>query len=109
MRRDDVLLGEDLDKVPDPAGWEEDREERLRRELRAKRRQGNRERLVHRAMSSELTPRQRQCVELYYFGGMRQAQIARQLGIGKSSVCRHLQKGRVRLERVLRWAGADRD
>lgn len=55
-------------------------------------------------LERELTPRQRACVELYYFRGMTQEQVARRLGVGKPAVCRHLQKARARLGTVIRYS-----
>lgn len=56
------------------------------------------------AMEQELTPRQRQCVELCILRGMTQAEAGRLLGVGKSTVCRHLQKGLRALKRAARYA-----
>jgi len=41
-----------------------------------------------------LSGRQGQCVELYYFGGLTQDQIAERLGIGQDVVSRHLAAAR---------------
>lgn len=70
---------------------------------------GNGERLaatkaaLRQAMERELTERQRECVRLYYFEGLTEEECAKALGVGKSTVCRHLQKARQRLEHVLRY------
>lgn len=61
-------------------------------------------RLLQTAIAQELTPRQRQCVELYYFRQLTMEETGRQLGIGKATVCRHLQKSRDRLARALSYA-----
>lgn len=61
-------------------------------------------RLLHLAMEQELTPRQRQCVEMYFFNRLTMEEIGRQLGIGKATVCRHLQKSKRRLGRALGYA-----
>ena len=50
-------------------------------------------RLLRLAVRQELTPRQRQCVELYFFQGMTMA-----------TVCRHLQKSKKRLGRALSYS-----
>lgn len=60
--------------------------------------------LVRMAVERELTERQRQCVELYYFQGMTMERTARELGLNKATVCRHLQKARGRVQRVLGYA-----
>ena len=65
--------------------------ERLRRNLRAAREQ-------------ELTPRQRQMLELYYDQGMSIPQIAGELSLNRSSVSRTLRRARDRLYRCLRYA-----
>lgn len=56
------------------------------------------------ALKHELTDRQRECVTLYYYNGMTEQQTAEELGITKSTVCRHLQKAKRRLYRVVRYA-----
>ena len=61
-------------------------------------------RVLGRAMERELTGRQLECIRLYYFEGYKQEEIARLLGVGKPTVCRHLKKARERLERVLSYA-----
>lgn len=43
---------------------------------------------------NDLPPRQRQCVELYYFDGYTQEQIAGRLGIDRTTVTRHLRAAR---------------
>lgn len=68
-------------------------------------RAGQARRALRAAIEGELTPRQRECVELYFFQGLTMEQAARRLGIGKGTVCRHLQKARRRLGRVLGYAG----
>ena len=65
--------------------------ERLRRNLR-------------RAREQELTPRQRQMLELYYDQGMSIPRIAGELGLNRSSVSRTLRRARDRLYRCLRYA-----
>lgn len=62
-------------------------------------------RLLRLAVRQELTPRQRQCVELYYFRGMTMEETGKALGIGKATVCRHLQKSKKRLGRALSYGG----
>lgn len=65
--------------------------ERLRRNLR-------------RAREQELTPRQRQVVELYFDRGMTIPQIARHLSVNRSTVSRTLRRAKDRLYRCLRYA-----
>ena len=54
------------------------------------------------ALESELTPRQRQMVVLYYDRRLSMRQIARLLGVQPSTVTRTLQRARRRLEHSLR-------
>jgi len=65
----------------------------LRRKLRA-------------ACRQELTKRQREVVELYFFSGERPTitQVADQLGIDRSSVSRTLKRAMRRLQEHLRYA-----
>lgn len=73
------------------AGDNSERLERLRRNLR-------------QARERELTPRQRQLLELYYDQGMTIPQIAGELGVNRSTVSRTLRRARERLYRCLRYA-----
>ena len=68
-----------------------ERLERLRRNLR-------------QARERELTPRQRQLVALYYDQGMNIPQIARELGLNRSTVSRTLRRAKDRLYRCLRYS-----
>lgn len=61
--------------------------------------------VLRRAIREELTPRQRQCVELYFFGELTEEQVGRELGVEKSTVCRHLQKAKRRLAQAVSYAG----
>jgi RNA polymerase sigma factor (sigma-70 family) len=64
--------------------------ERLRRNLRL-------------ARERELTPCQRQALELYYDRHMTVTQIAHQLGVNTSTVSRTLRRARDRLRRYLQY------
>lgn len=55
------------------------------------------------ALERELTPRQRECVELYYYQGLTMEEVGKRLGIGKATVCRHLQKSEARLQRSIAY------
>ena len=68
-----------------------ERLERLRRSLR-------------QAREKELTPRQRQLVDLYFDQGMNIPQIARELGLNRSTVSRTLRRAKARLYRCLRYS-----
>lgn len=65
--------------------------ERLKRNLRIARRE-------------ELTPRQRQVLQLYFEQEMTMEQVARKLGITKSTVSRTIARAKSRLFRCLRYA-----
>lgn len=65
--------------------------ERLRRNLR-------------QARVLELTPRQREMLELYYDRELTVCEIARQLGVCPSTVSRTLRRARERLRRCLQYA-----
>ena len=72
---------------------QEDNEEqlsRLRRNLR-------------RAREQELTPRQRQMLELHYDQRLSVTEIAKELGLHPSTVSRTLGRARERLRRYLRY------
>ncbi len=57
------------------------------------------------AMDQELTPRQKQCVELCILRGMSQVEAGRILGVNKATVCRHMQKARRSLKKAADYAG----
>lgn len=52
----------------------------------------------------ELTPTQRRQVEMYYFQHMKQTEIARELGVNKSTVSRGLTRAKRRLRRYLQYS-----
>lgn len=64
--------------------------------------------VLRRALTRELTARQLECVQLYYYEGLTEEEVGARLGIGKSTVCRHLQRARKRLQWALSYAGAAR-
>lgn len=55
------------------------------------------------AIKNELTDCQRNIVEEFYFKGKTVTVIAKEKGINKSTVSRHLQRARVKLERCLKY------
>lgn len=73
------------------AGDNSDRRERLLRNLR-------------KAREQELTPRQRQVLALYYDKGLKMNQIARRLGVNRSTVSRTVKRAKDRLYRCLRYS-----
>ena len=66
-----------------------------------------RERLMRnlrKAMRDELTPRQRQLMEMYYFQKINIPAIAKELGIDVSTASRTLKRGRNRIRRCLEYS-----
>ncbi|MGE4547947.1 MAG: sigma-70 family RNA polymerase sigma factor [Intestinibacillus sp.] len=56
-----------------------------------------------RAMQDELTARQHEALCLHYLEGLSQRQIAVRWGVSPSAVCRHLQRAKTRLRRLLAY------
>lgn len=55
------------------------------------------------AIKNELTDCQREVVEEFYFKGKTVTVIAKEKGVNKSTVSRHLKRARVKLERCLKY------
>ncbi len=51
----------------------------------------------------ELTPKQQRCVWLYYGERKKMKDIACEMGIGVSSVSRHLKRARMRIEKTMNY------
>ena len=62
---------------------------------------------VMQALREDVTPRQRECMLLYYQKRLNMRQIAELMGIDKSTVSRNIKRGESRLRRCLRY-GAGR-
>ena len=58
---------------------------------------------VQRVIAEELSPRQRETLTAYYFGGLNIPQIAQLQGVNKSTVCRNLQRAEDKLRRYLKY------
>ncbi len=58
---------------------------------------------LRQARQKELTARQRQLLSLYYDEGMTMPQIARELGLNRSTVSRTIRRAKERLYRCLRY------
>ena len=58
------------------------------------------------ALRQELTGRQRECVEMYFMERMTMEEIGKKLGIGKSTVYKHLKTAKAHIRRVLAYAQA---
>ena len=54
-------------------------------------------------VNGELTEKQRRCLWLYYGEMMKMQDIANDLGIGVSSVSRHIKKAKLRVEKTMRY------
>lgn len=61
--------------------------------------------VLRRAIPRELTRRQQECVRLYFYEKLTMEEVGRELGISKSTVCRHLQRAKRRLERTVSYVG----
>ena len=58
---------------------------------------------IREVIRRELTPRQREVLLAHYRQGLRVTQIARQLGVSKSTVSRTLRRAEGKLRRFLRY------
>lgn len=56
------------------------------------------------AIQEDLTPRQREILQMILSEGLSQAQIAKKLGLEKSTVSRTVARAKKKLERVLRYS-----
>lgn len=59
---------------------------------------------LHRAVEKELTLRQREVVQRYFFQGETIPQIAEELGVNRSTVSRTLRRGKARIFRCLQYS-----
>lgn len=64
---------------------------------------GRLRRNVIQALREDVTPRQRECMELYYTKRLTMPEIARLIGVDKSTVSRTIKRGEQRLRRCLRY------
>lgn len=60
-------------------------------------------RRVRQVMERELSPRQRQVVEGVFYERLSQAELARRLGVNRSTVCRTLHRAAERMRRCLEY------
>ena len=60
-------------------------------------------RRLRKILKRELSPRQRETVEAYYFENKTMEQIAREQGVNRSTVSRTLKRGMRNLERFLQY------
>ena len=59
---------------------------------------------LRKARLQELTPRQQQMLEMHFEQNMSGAEIARELGLNRSTVSRTLRRAQERLRRCLQYA-----
>ena len=57
-----------------------------------------------KALKSDVTPRQRQMLMLYYGKGLNMREIGEMLGVDKSTVSRTVKRGERRLKKCLRYS-----
>ena len=60
-------------------------------------------RRLHAAISNELTPHQQRVLRAVYLENRTETDLARELGVNKSTVSRTLSRARDRLRRCLRY------
>lgn len=58
---------------------------------------------VKRVIREELSERQRETLTAYYFRGLNMTQIAAELGVNKSTVCRTLHRAEDKLRKYLKY------
>lgn len=59
--------------------------------------------ILSKVMLGELTKRQRECITMRYYKKLTVTQIACELGVGKSTVSRHITKAKERLHKILKY------
>lgn len=59
------------------------------------------------ALRQELTPKQREYIQLYYVEGLNMGQIGARVGADRSTVSRTIKRGEDRLRRCLRFGAAN--
>lgn len=57
--------------------------------------------ILSKVVAGELTDRQQECVIMKYYKNLTVTQIACELGVGKSTVSRHISKAKNRLYKIL--------
>jgi RNA polymerase sigma factor (sigma-70 family) len=60
-------------------------------------------RVMRQILLKDLTPRQRQMMEMHYFQNLTMTEIALRLGVNKSTVSRCISRGRSRMELYMKY------
>jgi RNA polymerase sigma factor (sigma-70 family) len=97
VRREDRRRGEPLDSAPEPAAPETTEDEATL---------GFQRRVVQEALA-QLSPEQRQALELGYYGGLTQSELAEQLGQPLGTIKSRMFSGLSRLRDLLAEAGLE--
>lgn len=61
--------------------------------------------VLRRILFGELTEKQRICIVLYFQNGLTLDAIGKELGIGKSTVSRHIKTGKTKIKKCLEYSG----
>ena len=64
------------------------------------------QRIIIRAMRQDVTYREAECLELYFVQGYTYEQISQSLHTNVSTICRNIQRGEQKMNRVLEFARA---
>ncbi|MBR2715667.1 MAG: sigma-70 family RNA polymerase sigma factor [Ruminococcus sp.] len=59
--------------------------------------------ILSKALKSELTGRQRECIMMYFYENKRMRQIAKELSLSPSTVTRHIKAGKRKLENIAKY------
>lgn len=59
--------------------------------------------ILKNVMDGELTKRQKDCVMMYYGERRKMREISKSLGIGISSVSRHIKRARMRIYKMMKY------
>ncbi len=60
--------------------------------------------LIGLVAKNELSQRQKVCISMYYADNIKMSEIAKELGITKSTVSKHIKKAKLRIEKYLKYS-----
>ncbi len=63
-----------------------------------------RKKLISEIAKRELSQRQKACVHMYYADNIKMEDIAKELGITKSTVSKHIKKAKLCIEKYLKYS-----